>query len=217
LDLLLQLIEQEELNITEIALSQITEQYLAYLDKLEKNRSEKLADFLIIAAKLVYLKSKNLCGFLYPEEDEGVSLADQLKMYKAYVEASKNVNNLWLENRVAYGRLEPPIKLKEFVAPSNASLENLVISFQLILKRLRPISPLPQVTVDHSISVKQTIDKIRDLISIKKQFNFSHLISNNGSRTEIIVSFLALLELLKNKVVSIQQNTSYGELEIARV
>ncbi len=218
LDLLLQLIEKEELNITEIALSQITEQYFAYLDKLEKNRSEKLADFLVIAAKLVYLKSRNLLPYLYPEEEEeGLSLADQLKMYKAYIEASKILDDLWAKNRIAYGHLEPLVKLTEFVVPANANLENLAINFQTVLKRLCPISPLPKVTVDHSISVKQTIDKIRALINSKKYFNFSKLLSNKNNRTEIIVSFLALLELLKNKVINIQQNSSYGELEIVKL
>src|SRR3989339_1639297 len=94
LDLLLQLIEQEDLNITDIALSKITEQFFVHLDKMGKNRSEELADFLVIAAKLIFLKSKNLLPYLNPEEDEGESLADQLKMYKRYVEASKNIDEL---------------------------------------------------------------------------------------------------------------------------
>lgn len=217
LDVLLQLIEREELDITEIALSQITEQYFAYLDKLEKNRSEKLADFLVVAAKLVYLKSRNLLPYLYPVEEEEVSLADQLKMYRAYIEASKHISSLWAKNRVAYNRIEPPIRSKEFVLPGNTNIESLLASFRIVLKRLQPFSPLPRVTIDHSISVKQTIDKIRNLINLRKQLNFSNLLSNSNSRTEIIVSFLALLELLKNKVVSIKQGSSYGELEVARV
>ena len=126
MDLLLQLIEGEELDITEVSLAQVTEQYFKYLDKLEKNRSAKLVDFLVIAAKLIYLKSKNLLPYLYPEEElEGPSLADQLKMYKAYVDASKNIEQKWEDGSLSYGRIEKPIKIKEFVVPANAGIDDL--------------------------------------------------------------------------------------------
>src|SRR3989338_6596602 len=107
LDLLLQLIEQDELNITEISLSNVTEQFFDYLNKLEESRSEELADFLVIATKLVYLKSKHLLPYLYPEADEGPSLAEQLKLYKRYADASKEIGRLWEQGSIASGRIEP--------------------------------------------------------------------------------------------------------------
>ena len=126
LDLLLQLIDQEKMDISEIALSKITEQFFAYLDKLEKNHSSELADFLVIAAKLIYLKSKNLLPYLYPDEEEsGQTLTDQLKMYKTYVDASVNIQNLWKRDRIAYGRDESPLKMSDFIVPRNARVEDL--------------------------------------------------------------------------------------------
>ena len=117
LDLLLQLIEQEKMAITEISLSEVTEQFLNYLDKLsapgvDSDHSDFLADFLVIAAKLVYLKSKHLLPYLQPEEDEGPNLADQLKLYKQYLEASKKILAFWQAERLAYGRTEPPVKVE---------------------------------------------------------------------------------------------------------
>ena len=215
LDLLLQLVDQQELDITEVSLSQITEQYFQYLDKLEKNRSEKLADFLVIATRLIFLKSKHLLPHLYPEQEEdGPTLADQLKMYKAYVEASKNIEQLWSSRDLSYERTEPPKKIKEFVLPLNSTVSDLEKSFDVLLKRLKPISALPTASIDHTISIKQTVDRIRDLLKNNKKLSFKKLLSQSKNRTEVIVNFLALLELVGHKTAAVQQNSSYADLEI---
>src|SRR3989338_1878896 len=95
LDLLLSLLEESKLNISEVSLSSITEQYLTYLDTLEDNRAEELADFLVVGSRLLLLKSKMLLPQFAPEEDEGTSLEEQLRLYKVFLEASKGVNRLW--------------------------------------------------------------------------------------------------------------------------
>lgn len=217
LDLLLQLVELEKMNISEISLSQVTEQFLKHLDTLEASRSDELADFLIIATKLVYLKSKNLLPYLYPEEDEGPSLADQLKMYQQYVEASKKIQILWEQNRIAYGRVEPPVKAIGFVLPSNAQLGDLHKSISALVARLRPSNPLPTATIDHSISVKAKLDIIRNLLNNSKKLSFTQLLANAGNRTEVIVSFLAILELVKDAHASVHQIGAFGDMEIRAI
>lgn len=217
LDLLLQLIDQEKMDISEIALSKITEQFFSYLDKLEKNRPEELADFLVIAARLIYLKSHHLLQYANPQEEEsGPALADQLKLYKQYVEASKTINILWQANKVAYGRVEPPIKTTEFIMPTNAGKDKLHASFTALLNRLKPLEALPKVTIDHSISVKQKIDNIRQLLNSAKQLNFTNILSAARNKTEVIVSFLAILELVKEKSVRVKQNISFADMLIVK-
>ena len=217
LDLLLQLIEEQELDISQIALSQVTEQYFHYLDKLEENRSEELADFLVIATKLVYLKSRQLLPQLAPEEEEGPSLADQLKMYKRYLEASKEVNKRWMQGKVAYGRLEPPVKPEGFVLPVNAREQDLRESFVSLLKRLKPINPLPKVSIDRAITVKQKIESIFEMLKNRKTMNFSELLAGAESKTDIIISFLAVLELVKVGSAAVKQTGVYGNLEISKI
>lgn len=217
LDLLLQLIELEKLNITEVSLSHITEQFLGYLDKMEKDRSEELADFLVIATKLVYLKSRTLLPYLYPEEDEGPSLADQLKMYQQYIEASKKINVLWENNQMAYGRIEPPIKFKEFVLPLNSRADDLLLAMQKLVARLRPINPLPKITIDRAISVKQKVDAIWAALKEHKKMNFQDILDNAHSKTEVIVSFLALLELVRDSKAYINQDNSFSNMEVRLV
>lgn len=217
LDLLLQLVDQEKLSITEIALSKVTEQFFSYLDKLEKNRPEELVDFLVIAARLIYLKSHSLLQYAYPkEEDNGPGLADQLKLYKQYVEASKIVNSLWEANKIAYGRIEPLIKAKEFILPVNAGKNNLRDSMVFLLNCLKPLEPLPKVTIDHSISIKQRIDAIRNLLKNGKELSFKNLLSAAQNKTEVIVSFLAILELVKQQLVRFRQINAFEDLLVIK-
>ncbi|MFA6486280.1 MAG: ScpA family protein [Candidatus Magasanikbacteria bacterium] len=217
LDLLLQLVELEKMNISEIALSEVTDQFLLYLNKLEGNRSEELADFLVIATKLVYLKSRTLLPYLYPEEDDGPSLADQLKLYKQYIEASKKILILWEQNRIAYGRIEPPVKPDGFVLPGNAQTTDLHRSMLALVARLRPISALPTATIDHTISVKHKIESIYNLVKSRRHLNFKDLLASAYNRTEVIISFLALLELVKDSKASVHQKDAYSDMEVRAV
>lgn len=214
LDLLLQLIELEKLNITEVALSQVTEQFLLYLDKLEVEKSEELADFLVIATKLVYMKSRTLLPYLNPEEEDGPSLADQLKMYQQYIEASKKINIYWQQNRIAYGRIEPPVKVTKFVLPLNARTKDLNKAMEKLVAHLRPPTPLPQITIDKAISVKQKVESIWNALKQHKTMNFKDLLNSAESKTEVIVSFLALLELMRDQKAFISQSDNYGDMEV---
>ncbi len=214
LDLLLQLIELEKLSITEVSLSQVTEQFLKYLDKLEVEKSEELAEFLVIATKLVYMKSRTLLPYLNPEEDDGPSLADQLKMYQQYIAASKKINIYWQQNKIAYGRIEPPVKSLEIVCPLNAATKDLYKLMNKLVARLRPPTPLPKITIDRAISVKQKVESIWNALKQHKKMNFKDLLDSAESKTEVIVSFLALLELMRDQKALINQSDTYGNMEV---
>ena len=218
LDLLLQLIEQEKMDITELAISEVTEQFMDRLEKMSEKHPEELADFLVIATKLVYVKSKNLLPYLQiEEEDEGPSLADQLKLYKKYLDASKKISELWTSENKMYGRIEPPVKVEGFVMPNNAKPENLRSALLDIIKRLKPLSSFPKVTLDRAISIKQKVKSIKDIISQYKKIDFKKILENAQNRTEVIVTFLAVLELVKEKGGSIEQGQPYSELTLEKL
>lgn len=217
LDLLLQLIEEEKMAITEISLATVTEQFFAYVQTIDEDRSDELADFLVIATRLVYLKSKQLLPYLYPPEEEGASLAEQLKFYKRYADASKWVEQQWNGGKLGFGRIEPPPPMEGFVLPVNAGFEDLKKMFHLLLKRLRPVNPLPEVTIDRTVSIKQKIASIYEALTKMKSFSFREMIGGAESKTEVIVSFLALLELVRDAKVSIHQETSFNDMVIRRV
>ncbi len=214
LDLLLQLIEREELVVTEIALSNVTEQFLAKLREVEEKEPESLASFLVVATKLVYLKSKELLPYLAPAEEEGPSLADQLKLYKLYADAAKQIERIWNEENAAYGRIEPPLKVEGFVMPANAESLDLQGTFLQLLKRWQPTNPLPKVTIDHSVSVRQRIESIYAAVQKLRQLHFTDLTKQAHTKTDIIVSFLALLELFKQDKICIQQLSTFADMHI---
>ncbi len=217
LDLLLSLIQEQKLAISEISLAKVTEQFMAYLDTLEERRAEELADFLLIASRLLLLKSRALVSQFAPEEDEGPSLADQLRLYEQFVLAAKQVNKLWLAPERSSFRVEPARKLSGFVPPANLTLDALRAQLAQLIARLTPLQALPETRMDRAISMKQKIDYIRALLRQGKSIHFYDIINQSSNRTELIVSFLALLELVKEQFLALRQEEVFGDIVIQRV
>lgn len=218
LDLLLSLITDDKMSITEIAISEVTDQYVRYVEALEDDQvsPEELADFLVVAAKLLLLKSRALLPLFAAEEEDGPSLADQLRLYKAFVEASRWMNKLWLEAKRGFFRIEPLRKAEGFVPPANATVETLHQSMLQLILRLAPPKPLPETTLDKGVSLKEKIANLKALIKKHQSILFHHTIENVRNKTEIIVSFLALLELVKQEEVRFSQEMHFGDIVIER-
>ena len=219
LDLLLQLIEQNELDITQVSLAQVTDQYIEYLNQLEYLNPDVLADFLVIAAKLLYIKSKALLPYLkLDEENEGEELEKQLRIYKEFLEASKVINKMLRKKRFAYVREKMPISDIPLFKPSKSlTKEKLNKVFREILADIEPIVRLPQKSMGKVVSISEKIDQIKNLILEKAQVNFRELLKNSKDKTEVIVSFLALLELVKQKTIGVAQKDKFSEIKIIKV
>ena len=215
-DLLLSLVEGQELKITEIALSEVTEQYLNYLDTLEETEATELADFLVVAAKLLYLKSKRLLPDFLPEEEEEEGLEAQLKLYKQFVDASIVIEALWNTSTRSAFRKEPTRQVASFVLPTNVSLETLAKSMIQLVSKLAPPKPIGKTHIDKTISLKQCIDSIRTLLKSKKSFRFTDALGDANNKTDIIVGFLAILELVKQKSLYLEQDSTFGDIIISR-
>ena len=217
LDLLISLIEEEKMSVSEVALSKITEQYLEYLDQIEEVMPEELADFLVVAARLILMKSKTLLPQLLPDDDDETDLASQLKLYKLFLDASKKVNQLWLAQRYSLPRIEPPHIIVSTMPPANFSISALQASMENLLHRLKPPKPLPETTIDRAVSMKEKIDSIRKFLASAKKANFFNIVNDRGNKTDIIVSFLALLELFKQKALTLDQGGAFGDIIIKKV
>ena len=217
LDLLLNLIGEEKLDVSEVSLSAVTEQYLGYLDQMEEKEPNEMADFLLVATRLLLLKSRKLLPQFAPEEVEGPSLEDQLRLYKAFVEASKKLNKRWLSGLKSVFRIEPPRRPTEFIPPKNFEMETMRQSFVKLLERIKPLPPLPQTHIDKAISIREKIEHIRTLLKNAEKVSFSDLLNDSKNRTEVIASFLALLELVKDESVVLKQGGSFKEIMVSRV
>ncbi|MBI2444187.1 MAG: segregation/condensation protein A [Candidatus Magasanikbacteria bacterium] len=218
LELLLELIQTEQLKITELALAKVTEQFLIYLDTVAENRPEALADFLVVAARLVYLKSRALLPDLPPAEaEDGVGLVDQLKLYQQYAAASRLVARQWEQGAVAYGRSDARWSVAVWSPPLRLTLADLRASMQQLVGRLKPALVLPEVPIARGVSVKEKIFSLWEALRRRHPLRWSELFRGGQNRTEAIVSFLALLELVKERRVAINQPSAFAELTVEPV
>lgn len=217
LDLLLQLIEGEKLEITEIAIAQVTDQFLVYIEKMEEKNPEELADFLFVAARLLLLKSKAIL----PEVDEEGELDDlekQLKLYKEFVEASKKINAMILEKRFTFSRERPPIKTDvEFSPPPELKTTAMQAAMLAVLRRLDPLVKIPRQIMERTISMQQKILDIKDFLARQTKFGFRSLVESAKSKTEVIMNFLALLELVKQRHLKLKQSKNFEDIMIEKV
>lgn len=214
LDLLLQLIEREEMDISQISLAKVTEQYIVELQKLEELPADELADFLVVAAKLLVIKSRLLVPGEVEEEDLGIDLERQLRMYQAFVEAAKHVTKGWNRHKVSYPRdgyasMEPIFNPPKQLAPTD-----LREIFAVVLRELEPIIKLPQRVMIRTINIRQKIEQVKQLLLEQKQSSFHTLLRDAQNKTEAIVTFLAVLELVKQRTATVIQSDLFGDVSI---
>jgi segregation and condensation protein A len=224
LGLLLQLIEGEELDITEINLAKIADQYVLHLRSIQDTDADEMADFLVIAAKLLFIKSKALLPYLYTEEDEKEidDLEKQLKMYKEFISASQKVKEIIAND--SYLFLPPLLKnrrsqfnLPVFSAPKKISTDILYTTFLYIFENLKQSQEekLEEHTLEPKINIEEKIFLIRKLLFDKIRVNFSKILAKAENKTEVIVSFLAVLELAKQKELVFEQDELFSEIHIS--
>lgn len=219
LELLLELLAEKKMDITEIALSDVTEQFLAYIDGFTEDQVHELADFLVVASKLLWLKARALLPQFGDEDDSdsGVSLEDQLRLYKVFVVASKQIHKQWTVTDRMVFRIEPPRKVEHFVWPTNINSAVLHETMGRLITRLAPPKPLPHTTIDRTISLKEKIFQIRQLLVSGRPIMFAELVKQAQNKTELIVSFLAILELAKQRVVAVHQPQPFHDIDITQV
>ncbi len=215
LSLLLQLIKKEELDISEISLVKVTDQYIAILKQQEYLHPDELADFLVVAAQLLYLKSKLLLPYYQAEEEEQSELEQKLRLYRHFVQAAKLVKAKWEAGSQSVSRQRFVVKSEiKFAPPPNISLPDLQRIMSAVLAELEPVVKLKTKKLDNSVTIGEKIELIKQLVQNRRQVSFSVLLQQAGSKTEKIISFLAVLELVKQHQVKVRQNNLFNEITI---
>jgi len=220
LDLLLELIEKAELDITTLALAQVTDQYLAYLANLEERSAAEVSAFLVMAARLLQIKSAALLprpsiDAPVPEEDPGEALARQLIIYKRFKELAAVLAERDSANLRTYLRLTPPvIKSEARLDLSGVTLTHLVKAARSILSSQPDLPALSRVVAKQRITIREKIGAIVQTIRKFGQTTFRALLVSKTDRLELIVTFLAMLELIKRKAVFVQQPELFGDIQI---
>ncbi|MDO8667591.1 MAG: segregation/condensation protein A [bacterium] len=222
LGLLLQLIEKEEMDITEISLAKIANQYIDYIRSLKELEPENLADFLVVAAKLLLIKSRALLPFLKSEAEEEIKeFEDQLRMYKEFLDAAKKLEAIIGKKRFSFAREFNRraflANAKFFSPPKDLKAKDLLNLINEIIKNVRPVELLEEKNLQKTVNIEDKILAIQQILLDRIKFTFNHLLAGEKNKINIIVSFLALLELIKQRNVVVVQGDLFGEIEINRI
>jgi segregation and condensation protein A len=221
LDLLLGLIERAELDITAVSLAMVTDQYLDHLHRQEHAHPEEISAFLVIAAKLVLIKSEALLPrppIREPgEEDVGQTLVDQLRLYKRFKEIG-----VWLLDRQERGlrthlRVAPPPKVEARLDLSDLTLARLQAAAEWVFAREQEKQTLGTVIAAPRVTIREKIDLISKTLKQIQRASFRGLVGDQATRLEIVVTFLALLELIKRYRVEAIQTDLFGDIQIQRM
>ena len=217
LELLLELIESEKLPIAEVSLAQVADQFLHFVETADDLPAETIADFLTVAAKLMVIKAKLLIDWMMPEEEDGPSLEQQLKMYKDYRDASKWIAERLRTEQFSFSRPKTVMLITpKFAPPHDLSKDKMAEIFIKALERLRPVVELPKRVIARAVTIAEKITLFKSFITKHQQFKF-HETLESATRTEVIVSFLAMLELVKQRVIDVVQEDHLSDIHINRL
>lgn len=218
MDLLMHLIEKNKIDIYDIPIAELTRQYLDYLDKFREFNMEIASSFLVMAATLLQIKSRMMLPKApkeegEPEEDPRFELVQRILEYRKFKQVSQVLGDMAgvQERFVAREPMELPV---HHLPPGNLSLRQLVEAFHTVLTVKEELS-IPKALVEpEEYSIK---DKMEDIILLLGRSRGKLLFSEafrSGSRGELIVTFLALLELMKLRTVTVKQQRSFAEIYI---
>ena len=220
LDLLLHLIKITKIDICDIFLSDITEQYLEYMKDIDMVDMDKASEFIDMSATLLEIKSKHLLP--KPVEDEDYEdpeerLIRQIEEYKLFKEQSEKLATIEDVNKL-YKAPDNSVGEFKYELPDKLSLDALISAFSNLMQKMTIQAEVIQEKkiVKDRFTVAQKISQIKDMLLVKKEFKFNELFESSYSKSEVINTFLALLELLKRQYIMVQQNGLFEEIDIIR-
>lgn len=219
LDLLLHLIKQNEVDIYDIPIAKITEQYLEYMDMMKTLNLDVAGEFLLMAATLIHIKSKMLLPFSEEageEEEEGgdprQELIRRLLEYQKYKEASAQLEQMMILGRDTFTKGQMPTEGLEEGGLVNLSLFDLLAALKDVLAKA-PKTIGFDVALEN-ITIADRINFIMDFLGKEKSITFFSLFPSDSSRTMIVTTFLAMLELTRMKVIRIYQSEQDGAIRL---
>ena len=219
-ELLLELIEKEKLAISDISLAQVTDEYMAYVKTLERLDPEALAEFLVVAAQLMLIKSRSLLPTLSLNEEEEESIEElekrliEFKKLREFAQELKKLESARnrMESRESFIEVQPI-----FYPPPKLTLEKLEHAFGSFLAALPKVQKLAEEKLKRVITLQEKITHIRQFLMESVEKAFSEIVSRSAEKVDIIVSFLAILELARQKFIDLDQRELFSDIKIKRI
>jgi len=221
LDVLLHMVRKHEVDIYEIDLKIIIDEYIEFINSLDKNDLDNKSEYLVMASELIHLKSKLLLGFDDEEDDETyeINSEDELRQRLIEYEKYQNISNDFRElelNRQDYFT-KVPESLREYIEEDteieSVDIDLLVQAFLDVQKRLDYQKPRKTKIMRKELSLKEKTTYIRNILKDKKKVEFTELFSDI-SKDELVITFLSILEMTKDHEVILSQNKNFSKIYV---
>lgn len=226
LDVLLRLIEKREMEISKIALALVADQFIAHINRMAAPEPKLLASFLVIAAKLLYIKSQALLPQLVvapppgteDEEDVAAELVQRLEEYRAVQVVARQLRERESEGLKSYARPAPLIRPIYPPAEPSLGLEGVTLAqlVRLVHRRMQLTLPLepPPALIPHEITLEEKVAEIRARLAAAPggTLTVELLLAATHSRPEVVITFMAVLELARRYAVLARQDDAFGEI-----
>jgi len=216
LDLLLSLIEKRKLFINDISLSKVTDDYISHVQNLADYSIPDRANFIVIASTLLLIKSKSLLPTLNLTGEEEGSIEDlekRLKEYQRIKELSVHIKEMFGRN-IIYPKNQNKNIVPVFSPEEGMTVAGIFASIKEVLKSIPKKEILPQAMVKKVISLEEMITDLTHRIKSSIKMSFKEFAGNQEHKVNIIVSFLAMLELVKQGIIDVTQNDQYGDINM---
>ncbi|MSP11902.1 MAG: segregation/condensation protein A [Chloroflexi bacterium] len=223
LDLLLHLIQKRELEITAISLAEVTDQFLAYLSTVEQRDPGQISEFVAVATLLLVIKSRSILpkpvtqpGEVEEELDPAEALAQQLREYQKFKAAAQSLKEREDQGLRAYARLVP-LDILVAAPPGQGNVADLLRAVRKALQTKPPVEPEMAPLRPHVVSIHTRIDDIEQELHLRSRLPFEELLARAPTRVDVIVWFMAVLELIKRRSVIVEQTDLFGPIWLVRV
>lgn len=219
--LLLNLVEERKLFINEISLAQVTEDYLKYVNSLGDLSPAEISSFIIVAATLILIKSKSLLPNLNltsEEESDIRNLENRLRLYEFYAKLGNNVKNIF-GKRIIFAPLERKNETLIFLPDDQITKKSMMIFARNVLGRIPKKVFLPEVEVKKVVSIEEMINKLTERIQNSLKINFKDFVGRARNKEEkivVIISFLAMLELVRQGMLRVAQKNNFEDIIIEK-
>lgn len=217
LELLLDLIERRKLLINDISLASVTDDYIAYVRELQEQHLGETAHFVLVAATLLLIKSKSLLPVLDLTEEETRSVADlelRLRLYQLYRHRAEELSTLF-GTHMLYEKTYTPDETPFFTTDSRTNVESLKEALFEVIRRFPKVVFKPKVSVRKVISLEEMIKRVEERITRQFKLSFKDFTASH-ERHDVIVGFLAVLELVKQGSVLVRQENHFHDIFIER-
>jgi len=217
LDLLLTLIEKRKMLVNDVSLAEVADDYLAYVKELERFPVSDSAQFLLVASTLVLIKSKSLLPTLeltQEEQGDAERLEERLQVYSKMRHLVDTVVRRRFGKRVLFARSTTKDIPVVFSPDTQTDTENIKSAMYRVLQRLPKVEYVPETIVQKVVSLEEMIENLTERIQKNIKMSFSDFSGSAKQRVDVVVSFIAMLELVKQGIIDVNQDNQFGAIHM---